>query len=160
MKVILPEEFLELTHLLTKPARAKGLFFRRFTALAIVVPLLGFIAVGPVAAQQQSPQQATPQQAPDIQVEENEMEATAQAYVKVEEITAKYRAEFGDTQDPQQAAEIQQDMREETDASIEDEGLEPERYDAIIQAAQSDENLHEQLLGRIKELQDGGDGDG
>lgn len=98
-------------------------------------------------------QQQAPQEAPNIEVSDQEMEAAARAYIRVEDITAEYRAKFEQTQDQERAKEIQQEMRSATDAVIEEEGLNPQRYDQIIRAAQSDDQLRSELLALLEELQ-------
>lgn len=119
-----------------------------------VFTVLGLITASTVVAQQQSPQQ----QAPNVDVSGEELESTAQAYVIVQDILEQYRAKLGQTQDPDEASAIQQEMRSETDAAIEEQGLAPERYDKIIRAARADEDLRRELLTLVKELQDEGSG--
>lgn len=96
-----------------------------------------------------------PPPAPDIDITDEDIEMVAEAYVMVEDVRQEYTAEFQQTEDPEEAQELQMELQEEINAVIEDmEGLTLEEYDQYIQAAQQDAELRDQLLDAIEEHRD------
>jgi hypothetical protein len=88
--------------------------------------------------------------APDFTVEE--LEAFAEAYVDVEEVQARFHAEYGEVEDPEEAVRIQEEFEAEVTSAVEARGLEAERYDAIVRTSQTDEEFARGLLARIDEV--------
>ena len=66
----------------------------------------------------------------------------------VQGVTEKYRDQFQQAENQEEAREIQQSAQEEMIAAVEDAGLTPQEYNMIIQQAQNDEELR----GRLEEL--------
>ncbi len=123
-----------------------------FRSLGLLV-LASLLMVPAALAQGQQP----PQQAPEVDVDEEEIQTVAELYVEIEEIRQSYQPRFQEMEDPQEAQELQQELRAEIDQAIqEEEDMTAERYDEIIRAAQVDEELRNQILAAIEEVR--GDG--
>lgn len=130
--------------------------FSFFVLLAVFMAPVALAQGG--GGQQQPPPPQQQQQAPDVDVSDEELETIAEVYLKLEEVQEKYREDFNETQDPEAAQELQQQLQDEANQVIEDhEGITPDRYDEIIRAAQADPELRDQLLAKIEELESGGD---
>lgn len=130
--------------------------FSFFVLLAVFMAPVALAQGG--GGQQQPPPPQQQQQAPDVDVSDEELETVAEVYLKLEEVQEKYREDFNETQDPEAAQELQQQLQDEANQVIEDhEGITPDRYDEIIRAAQADPELRDQLLAKIEELESGGD---
>lgn len=126
--------------------------FLRSTALVVLLALC--MAPAALAQNQQ------PQQAPDVDVDDEEIERIAQVYVEIEEVRQSYQPQFQETEDPEEAQALQQELQQEINQVIEDtEGLTVERYDTVIQAAQADDELYNKLIAAIEEASNE-DGDG
>lgn len=122
----------------------------RTLAIALFVALLG----APAAFAQDTPPPPPPQQeAPQVEIDftDDELDSFAEAYVDVEELQARYQAEFGTVDDPEEAQQIQQRFQSEVNQAIEGQGIDAERYDQIIQATQVDPEFTEGVLVRIEE---------
>lgn len=130
--------------------------FSFFVVLAVFMAPVALAQGG--GGQQQPPPPQQQQQAPDVDVSDEELETVAEVYLKLEEVQEKYREDFNETQDPEAAQELQQQLQDEANQVIEDhEGITPDRYDEIIRAAQADPELRDQLLAEIEQLESGGD---
>lgn len=112
--------------------------------------VLASLLMVPAALAQGNQQQQ--QQAPEVDVNNEEVQTVAEVFVEVEEIRESYQAEFQQTEDPQAAQELQQELSQEIEQTIEQkEGITIERYEEIIQAAQVDDQLYQELIAAIEE---------
>ncbi|QKT04655.1 DUF4168 domain-containing protein [Ectothiorhodospiraceae bacterium 2226] len=105
---------------------------------------------------QGQPMPPAAQPEPQLQAEDlddEQLEAFAAAFVEVDKIRAQYEPELERSEDPQQAMEIQRQANEEMIQAIENEGLDPQTYNAIAMAAGPDEQLRNRLLDMIEEKQ-------
>lgn len=100
------------------------------------------------AQQQQQPQQP----APEVDASEEEVDHVAELLVTIEEVQLEYQDRLRKTEDSEKAKSIQQEMKEAIDQTIEEyEGLSSDRYDKIVRAAQSDNELKDQILTLVNE---------
>ena len=122
-------------------------------ALAISFALVGIPAAAtaqgmgaqpeqPAAPQPQQPQQ----QAPDTDFSDAEISQFTEAYAKVEEIGQELNAELSDVQDPEKAREIQQEGYQKMHAAVEGAGMDPETYNAIASAINTDPELQARVM--------------
>lgn len=125
---------------------------RRFSVAVSAFALFFFaFALAPDSFAQEPPPQPP---APEVDLDEEDIQQVAEAYVAIEEVRQQYEAEFQQMDDPEAAQELQMEMQEEINAVIEDmEGMTLEEYDQAVQAAQQDEELRNQLLQAIEEEQ-------
>ncbi len=139
---------------------------QRLALLAAAVALL-FVGVTPALAQegappqQQPPQQQPPQQqqeVPDVDVDDEELESIAKAYINVQNITTTYRERLNNAEDAEVAKDIQQEYADVANSAIQDEGVSLERYDTVINVAGADPELRERLVLVIEDIMNEGDG--
>lgn len=135
---------------------------RRILLQSLGVFVLASLLMVPAAlAQGQQPQQQPPPQqqqqaAPDVDVDDDELQTVAEVYVEIEQIRESYRPQFQSMEDPQEAQQLQQELSQEVDQAIEQkEGITMERYEEIIQAAQVDDALRNELLATIESVRGG-----
>lgn len=117
---------------------------KTMTALAIAALFSGSAAM---AAPQQAgaEQQQMAQQQQAIELTDGMLENFVVAMGSVQEISAKYSEQFQNAEDAEQAQEIQRKAQEEMVAAVNDSGLSPEEYNAIVQRVQQDEELRTRL---------------
>jgi len=68
-------------------------------------------------------------------------------------IREEYQEMLADVDDPEAAQEIQMEANEKITEAVEANGIDVETYNEIITAAQTDEALMNDLLGKIDELE-------
>jgi len=73
------------------------------------------------------------------------LEKFVTAMSSVQEISSKYSEQFQSAEDAEQAQEIQRKAQEEMVAAVNDSGLSPQEYNAIVQRVQQDEELRARL---------------
>ncbi len=100
--------------------------------------------------QQQYQQEMMQQEAPDIDVTEEELDQVAEAYKAVTEVREKFQDELGQVEDPERAQELQEEAGQEMVEAVEAQGLDVQTYNQVMEAAQVDEELRNQLLDRLE----------
>lgn len=106
--------------------------------------------------QQQEEYQQDPweqQQADPADFSEEEIKNTANAYVDIIDIREDYQERLADVDDPEAAQQIQMEANEKITEAVEANDIDVETYNEIITAAQTDEALMNDLLGKIDELE-------
>ncbi|RQD78605.1 DUF4168 domain-containing protein [Desulfonatronospira sp. MSAO_Bac3] len=93
------------------------------------------------------------QQAPDIDVSDAELDQVADAYQAVTDVRERFQQELGEVSDPERAQELQQQAGEEMVEAVEAQGLDVQTYNQVMEAAQVDEELRNQLLERLEGMQ-------
>ncbi|GAA5136063.1 DUF4168 domain-containing protein [Alloalcanivorax gelatiniphagus] len=131
-------------------------------ALSLSALLLAAGLSGTVAAQQppQSQQQGATGQPPTAEtprpaqpalgessdISDDEVARFADAQQKVEEIKGQYRVKVQEnTEQPQQAMEVQREAQQKMVQAVKDTGLEVRKYNQIAQLAQYDAGLRERI---------------
>lgn len=116
--------------------------------LPILLLTLGLLAP---AAFAQAPQQSS-EQPETVEVTDDELNRVAELLVDIEEVKEKYRARVGNSDDVDKAREVQQEMATAVEKTIDEfDELSSDRYEEIVQAAQSDLDLRENILARVEE---------
>ncbi len=100
--------------------------------------------------QQEYQQDMMQQQAPDVDVSDAELDQVADAYKAVTEVREKFQQELGEVSDPEQAQQLQEQAGEEMVEAVEAQGLDVQTYNQVMEAAQVDEELRNQLLERLE----------
>ncbi|WP_291320168.1 DUF4168 domain-containing protein [Desulfonatronospira sp.] len=103
--------------------------------------------------QQQYQQEMMQQQAPEVDVSDAELDQVADAYQAVTEVRERFQQELGEVSDPEKAQELQQQAGEEMVEAVEAQGLDVQTYNQVMEAAQVDEELRNQLLERLEGMQ-------
>ncbi|WP_291318512.1 DUF4168 domain-containing protein [Desulfonatronospira sp.] len=103
--------------------------------------------------QQQYQQEMMQQQAPEVDVSDAELDQVADAYQAVTEVRERFQQELGEVSDPEKAQELQQQAGEEMVEAVEAQGLDVQTYNQVMEAAQVDEELRNQLLERLEGIQ-------
>lgn len=92
-----------------------------------------------------------PQNQQPAEVSEAKLEKFAEIYVAVESTRNEISNELQEVEDPQEAQKIQQRMRDEIIATIEDHGWTLNEYNMTAQAISSDQAMKEKALQLINE---------
>jgi len=117
---------------------------KTMTALAIAALFSGSAAMAaPQAAQAEQEQMMQQQQS--LELTDAMLEKFVTAMSSVQEISSKYSEQFQSAEDAEQAQEIQRKAQEEMVAAVNDSGLSPQEYSAIVQRVQQDEELRARL---------------
>ncbi|WP_404409396.1 DUF4168 domain-containing protein [Pseudidiomarina marina] len=95
--------------------------------------------------QAQAQQEQMMQQQQDIELTDGMLESFVVAMNNVQEISNKYSERFQSAEDAEEAQEIQRKAQEEMVAAVNDSGLSPQEYNAIVQRVQQDEELRARL---------------
>ncbi|RZQ55752.1 hypothetical protein CWI82_00095 [Pseudidiomarina tainanensis] len=98
-----------------------------------------------VAQQQGQAQEQMMQQQQNVEITEGMLESFVVAMSNVQKISNKYSEQFQSAEDAEQAQEIQRKAQEEMVAAVNDSGLSPQEYNAIVQRVQQDEELRARL---------------
>lgn len=117
---------------------------KTMTALAIAALFSGSAAIA-APQQAQAEQQQMAQQQQSIELTDGMLENFVTAMGSVQQISAKYSEQFQNAEDAEQAQEIQRKAQEEMVAAVNDSGLSPQEYNAIVQRVQQDEELRARL---------------
>lgn len=106
-------------------------------------------SIGHTQGQAPPPQQ----QAPQVDVDDEQVQAVARAYVKIQDLRQDYMQQHGNPQemDSDEAQQVQQQFRQETQEVIEDEGLDPQTFSQVVQAAQMNPELRDDLFTAIED---------
>lgn len=104
-------------------------------------------------SQQQNMTQQSDQSAEPIEVSDAELDKVAKAYVQITEIRGKFQESLSEVSDPEEAQLLQEEAGEKMVEAVQDNGLDVQKYNEVMEAAQVDEELREKLLARMEELQ-------
>jgi|GEM_PF-1913266 len=109
---------------------------------------LSIAAAGTAVAQQPAPPPSQPQSiAP---VEDAEIKKFAAALKEVNNVLETANTDIQNSTDPDEAAQLEMEAREDVVEAITDEGLTPERYNQIMQLAQSDQDTMAKLQAELE----------
>lgn len=109
------------------------------------------LLAAPATAQQQgAPQQQAPP--PDVEVDDQELETIAEAYVDVQSLTDEYNQRIQQAESAEEAQSLQAEYAEKATSTVEDQGLSIDRYDNVVRAATVDEELRDRLLAQIETI--------
>lgn len=120
--------------------------------LTLTTPLLALQE----SSQQESQQQASPgeQSQQTARFDESKLEAVAKAYVKVAKIEESYKPRIDRARSDEEKKRLEQEAMREMAKAIEDqEGVSVEEYNEIMTAAQTDDQLRQQLAAKVDEAQ-------
>jgi hypothetical protein len=118
---------------------------RAFAAVAVAATFLTLSWAYPAWAQtgRELPAAAeTPPAETADKVDEAEIERFAQATVRMMQIESNWRERLSEAPDEEALQRVGEEVHKEMKATIEAEGLTPERYRAIAELAQTDSDLH------------------
>ncbi|MFP4084433.1 MAG: DUF4168 domain-containing protein [Desulfonatronovibrio sp.] len=104
-------------------------------------------------SQQQDMMQQPDQSAEPIEVSDAELDKVAQAYVQITEIRGEFQETLSDVSDPEKAQQLQEEAGEKMVQAVQDNGLDVQKYNEVMEAAQVDEELREKLLARMEEME-------
>ncbi len=112
------------------------------------------------AALAQVQQQPPPPPPPETDFSEEEIYAAAEVFVKLEALQQEYRAQLSNVEGPEEARQIQSELQTEAMQIVEDhEGIDTDTYDQLVRAAQTDQELRQELLTTIEEIKAEQEGD-
>lgn len=118
---------------------------------------LGLTGASLVVAQEYDPAAQPEQQQPmQTQFSDDVLKSFAAAFVKVSEITAEYAPRIEQAQELEEAVEIRQEATDAMVQVIEEEGLDPNTYNAVVNAATNDPQLGARLEKFIQQEQEAG----
>ncbi len=104
----------------------------------------------PEGQHQEYQQQMMQQQAPEIELSEQELDKVAEAYKAVTEVREQFQNELGEVTDPERAQELQEQAGQEMVEAVEAQGVDVQTYNQVMEAAQVDEELRNELLERLE----------
>ncbi len=120
----------------------------RTTLIAMSIASLFAIAVTSAQAAPIQADDMAQQKNPVMEVNEQKLEQFVTAMNGVQEVSNKYMDEFQRAENAEEAQAIQQKAQQEMLRAVNDSGLSPDEYNAIVQQAQQDDELR----ARIDEL--------
>lgn len=127
----------------------------RLLAIAFALVFL-LVAAQSVNAQQQGgyEQEMMMQQQPgSVEVSDAELEKVANAYIQITEIREAFQESLAEVSDPEKAQQLQEQAGQAMVDAVQDNGLDVQKYNEVMEAAQVDEALREQLLTHMQKLQ-------
>lgn len=83
----------------------------------------------------------------------DQLDSFANAVVEVNPLIEQWNQRIQTAENEEQAQQMSQQARTEVVSTIEDNGLEVETYNQIVEAAQSDPDLRQDIQGRIEQQQ-------
>ncbi len=92
-----------------------------------------------------------PQETPEVDLSETELDRVAQAYKQVIKIRKEFQEELRDIKSPEKANQMQQEANQAMVEAVQAQGLQLETYNQVMEAAQFNEDLRDQLLDRLDE---------
>jgi hypothetical protein len=125
---------------------------QRYFAGMIGLFVCAALFIAPTVYAQDGAQDAPAPVAAEQNFTAEELDAFAEAYVDVEEVQARFQADHGQIDDPEEAVRVQEEFEREVAEAVEARGLGAERYDEIVRASQTDEEFAQGLLARIDEV--------
>lgn len=127
-------------------------FIQRLPVLLLAMGLVVPAALG------QSPEQAT-DEVESVEASDTELDHVATLLVDIEDVREEYRAQLAETEDVEKAKQIQTEMADAVQETVDSfDDLSVDRYKAIVQAAQSDLDLRKQIMSRVDEERERRDG--
>lgn len=105
----------------------------------------------PAPQQGQQPQPQPQQQQPTVDVSDADLDTFTSIYVEVQEISEDYDARMASAEDPQEAQQLQTEMREEILETISDEGWTQQQYSETARAINNDQELLEEAMALIQQ---------
>ncbi|MDF1615649.1 DUF4168 domain-containing protein [Desulfurivibrio dismutans] len=127
---------------------SKGLLAGALFILLLAVPGLVMAYPGSGGGQPGMGEQAAPQD-----FDQSTLQSFAVASVHLQEIQQEYAGQLEGVQDQEKAIELQRQANEEMVATVEEEGLDVQTYNAIANAMNTSPELHAQIMGMIEEEQ-------
>ncbi len=119
------------------------------SGLVLAMTLMAFAPVGAGELEAQEPQtEAT-------DVEDDELESFAIAYIEINQISREMTQRLQMTEDAEEQAEIQEEARAEMAEAVEEQDLTPRRYREIAAALNEDEELRDKFVEIVEEIQAG-----
>src|SRR5690625_6208253 len=92
---------------------------------------------------QQSAEDFAPPAEETIDVSDQQLEQFADAQVEIGSIQEDYSAKLMETEDPEEARELQQEAQDEMTTAVEDAGLDVETFNSIANGGRSEEHTSE-----------------
>lgn len=123
---------------------------RMKTAL-MLTPLLALGAANFAAAQERAPAPAAPQAQQPAQVSEEELDTFATIYVDLLATATKFQEEMQNAASEEEAATIQDRMREESTEKVARHGWTPDKFNAVAEAINADPALAERTATLIEQ---------
>jgi hypothetical protein len=94
------------------------------------------------------------QQSPgDLEVSDAELDRVASAYIEISRIREDFQESLAEVTDPEEAQLMQEQAGEAMVEAVQDNGLDVQKYNQVMEAAQVDEQLREKLLTRLEQMQ-------
>ena len=121
---------------------------------ALCCLFLAAAATGVNAQQQEEYGQDMMQQSPEsVDVSEAELDRVAGAYIEITNIRESFQESLAEVTDPEEAQLMQEQAGEAMVEAVQDNGLDVQKYNQIMEAAQVDEQLREKLMSRLEQMQ-------
>ncbi|MGM0599412.1 MAG: DUF4168 domain-containing protein [Candidatus Rifleibacteriota bacterium] len=101
------------------------------------------------APQQKAPQmqqQPQPPKTPSVEASDAEIEKVAKAYMEINKVQQSLQKELESANDAKEAQKMQQSAAKRMAMAVSKVGIEVDRYNQIMQAAQFDENLKQRIF--------------
>lgn len=86
----------------------------------------------------QEPMPAEPPAEAQIEIEDEELRTFTEIYIEVEETLGEHERAVVELDDPEQAAQMEQETEAEVSATVEEHGMDPVRYSEIVEALNAD----------------------
>jgi hypothetical protein len=120
-------------------------------ALSILGLAAGPLAAGSAAAQDEI-QPETEMQAPAVSFDEQTLQSFVVAFLQVDQINRTYLPQMQEADTAEEQQQVQQQATQEMVTAVENaEGISVEEYNTIIETAQTDPNLAQQINDMIRE---------
>jgi len=109
---------------------------------------LSFVGAGMAVAQQPAPSASQPQSIAPVQ--DSEIVKFAAALESVQNALKAAQSKIQNASGPDEKAQLEQQAREDLVAAVTAEGLTPDRYNQIMQMAQSDPSVMEKVQAELE----------
>ncbi len=132
------------------------IFSKKMQFLTSALCCLFFMAAAfSVYAQQEEgyDQQMMQQPPGSVEVTDAELDKVAQAYIKITEIREDFQKSLAEVTDPEEAQQLQEEAGGAMVEAVQETGLDVQKYNEVMEAAQVDEELREKLLSRLEQMQ-------
>ncbi len=130
---------------------------RRIQLLTIVLCCLFLVAAAAVVNAEQAggyEQEMMMEQPPGtVDVSDAELDKVAGAYIQITEIRESFQESLAEVTDPEEAQLLQEQAGEAMVEAVQENGLDVQKYNQVMEAAQADEELREKLLTRLNQMQ-------
>ncbi|WP_119458427.1 DUF4168 domain-containing protein [Rhodospirillaceae bacterium SYSU D60014] len=126
----------------------------RIAALSAGALLAGFLVIGAVPSiQAQTTETQPPATSAETAYSQQDLESFVAATEKVNEIGQKWSSQIEGAEDETTAMQLRSQANAEMAAAVQEEGLTPERYREIYQAAMADPELNNRLAQIYRDAQ-------